>query len=255
MNRRLPLSHIYWASRKCHMKHKDILPWLLLLFTCSQGFQVSNDKLLKATHIRMVTLATESNQPQKHFSMTAALSVISRNSLTKEENWHIEPKQGRNTYNFDTNKCCSSMCSKILLGREIFTAQKSTLVARGCLIFHHALSAHNVEASVGLPESLTKLFRSHFIGTQMIFWNGFQSTRKLLVKCSMNAFEINWCRDDAERSKLKSLISSVKWMWRTRQVRSLPSSSYLFKHTTGTFPAPLICDIEFRLMAFWESSL
>ena len=94
MNRRSPLSPIYWVSRKCRMKHKDTLPWLLLLFTCSQGFQVSNDKLLKTTHIRMVTLATESNQPQKHFGMTAALSVINRNSLTKEENWHIEPRPG-----------------------------------------------------------------------------------------------------------------------------------------------------------------
>lgn len=197
MNRRSPLSPIYWVSRKCHMKHKDTLPWLLLLFTCSQGFQVSNDKLLKATHIRMVTLATESNQPQKYFGMTAALSVINRNSLTKEENWHIEPKQGRNTYKLDTNKCCGRMCSKILLVREIFTAQKSTLVARGCLIFHRALSAQKVETSVGLPESLTKLFRSHFIGTQMIFWNGFQGTRKLLVKCSneclWNKLMQRWC--------------------------------------------------------------
>lgn len=255
MNRRSPLSHIYWASRKYHMKLKDTLPWLLLLFTCTQGFQVSNDKLLKATHIRMVTLATESNQPQKHFSMTVALSVINRNNLTKEENWHSEPKQGRNTYKLDTNKCCSRMCSKILLVREIFTAQKSTLVARRCLIFHRALSAQKFEALVGLPESLTKLFRSHFIGTQMIFWNVFQTTRKLLVKCSMNAFEINWCRDSAERSTLKSLISLDKWVWRTRQVRRLQSSSYLFKHITGTFPAPLICDTEFKLMAFWESSL
>lgn len=218
---------------------EDILPWLLLLFTCSQGFQVSNDKLKGNPH-QDGYLATESNQSQKHLSMTAALSVISRNSLGQRR--HIEPKQGRNTYKFDTNKCCSRMCSKISARERNLHCSKSTQVARECLIFHCALSAHHVEASVGLPESLPKLFRSHYIGTQMIFWNGFQSTRKFLGKvlheCLWNKLMQRWCW----KVEAKSLIS-VKWMWRTRQVRSLPLSSYFFKHITGTFPAPLICDI------------
>ena len=70
VNKSSALSHICWVSGKYYMEDKDKLPWLPLLFTYSQNFRVSNDELLKATHIQMVTLATESNQPQKHFTMT-----------------------------------------------------------------------------------------------------------------------------------------------------------------------------------------
>ena len=38
-------------------------------------------------------------------------------------------------------------------------------------------------------------------------------------------------------------------------MRRLQSSSCLFKHITGTFPPLLICEAEFKLMAFRESSL
>lgn len=43
-------------------------------------------KFLKATHISMVALATETNQPQKHCSLTVALLVIKESWFDREVN-------------------------------------------------------------------------------------------------------------------------------------------------------------------------
>lgn len=144
MNRRLPLSHIYWALGNAIWSTKtyylDYFYYLhavkvfkyLMMFPKGNPHQDGylGNYAQPITETSYMDSSTVSDK-QKQFDKGGILNL----------------KQGRNTYKFDTNKCCSRMCSKILLGREIFTAQKSTQVARECLIFHCTLSAHHVEAS------------------------------------------------------------------------------------------------------------